>query len=115
MDKMYTMEWLRDHVPYRASGRQRRGCPQDQGREKAGRNLLISGSKIFISAGDHDLAENIIHMVLARVEGAPPGTKRYQHLRCPKYGSKTAASCTTTLTAWQLNISWESTLRPQPP
>ncbi len=35
----------------------------------------ISGSKIFISGGDHDLAENIIHLVLARVEGAPPGTK----------------------------------------
>ena len=31
----------------------------------------ITGGKIFISAGDHDLTENIIHMVLARVEGAP--------------------------------------------
>ncbi|RMH36839.1 MAG: acyl-CoA dehydrogenase, partial [Deltaproteobacteria bacterium] len=35
----------------------------------------IEGTKIFISAGDHDLTENIIHMVLARTEGAPPGTK----------------------------------------
>jgi alkylation response protein AidB-like acyl-CoA dehydrogenase len=35
----------------------------------------IRGTKIFISGGDHDLAENIIHMVLARVEGAPIGTK----------------------------------------
>jgi len=35
----------------------------------------IRGTKIFISGGDHDLAENIIHLVLARVEGAPPGTK----------------------------------------
>ncbi|MEW5741809.1 MAG: acyl-CoA dehydrogenase [Myxococcota bacterium] len=35
----------------------------------------ISGTKIFISGGDHDLAENIIHLVLARVEGAPAGTK----------------------------------------
>ena len=35
----------------------------------------IRGTKIFISAGDHDLAENIIHLVLARVEGAAPGTK----------------------------------------
>jgi alkylation response protein AidB-like acyl-CoA dehydrogenase len=34
----------------------------------------ITGNKIFISAGDHDLTENIVHMVLARVEGAPPGT-----------------------------------------
>lgn len=32
----------------------------------------ISGQKIFISAGEHDLSENIIHLVLARIEGAPP-------------------------------------------
>jgi alkylation response protein AidB-like acyl-CoA dehydrogenase len=35
----------------------------------------IRGTKIFISGGDHDLADNIIHLVLARVDGAPPGTK----------------------------------------
>ncbi len=35
----------------------------------------ISGAKIFISGGDHDLADNIIHLVLARAEGAPAGTK----------------------------------------
>lgn len=35
----------------------------------------IRGTKIFISGGDHDLAENVIHLVLARVEGAPAGTK----------------------------------------
>jgi alkylation response protein AidB-like acyl-CoA dehydrogenase len=35
----------------------------------------IRGTKIYISAGDHDLAENVIHLVLARIEGAPMGTK----------------------------------------
>ncbi|MFO0610294.1 MAG: acyl-CoA dehydrogenase [Polyangiales bacterium] len=35
----------------------------------------IRGTKIFISAGDHDLAENVVHLVLARIDGAPPGTK----------------------------------------
>ncbi len=35
----------------------------------------IRGTKIFISGGDHDLAENIVHLVLARVDGAPAGTK----------------------------------------
>ena len=35
----------------------------------------ISGAKIFISAGEHDLTENIIHLVLARIEGAPAGVK----------------------------------------
>ena len=35
----------------------------------------ITGTKIYISGGDHDLASDVIHLVLARVEGAPPGTK----------------------------------------
>ncbi|MCC2097088.1 MAG: acyl-CoA dehydrogenase family protein, partial [Hyphomicrobiales bacterium] len=35
----------------------------------------ISGQKIFISAGEHDLSANIVHLVLARIEGAPEGTK----------------------------------------
>jgi acyl-CoA dehydrogenase len=35
----------------------------------------ITGTKIFISAGEHDLAENIVHLVLARIEGAPPGIR----------------------------------------
>ncbi len=44
----------------------------------------ISGSKIFISSGDHDLAENIIHPVLARIEGAPDGTKGISLFLVPK-------------------------------
>jgi len=36
---------------------------------------LVKGSKIFISGGDHDLTENIVHLTLARIEGAPPGIK----------------------------------------
>jgi hypothetical protein len=38
-------------------------------------SFSIRGTKIFISSGDHDLAENIIHLVLARIDGAPAGTK----------------------------------------
>ncbi len=44
----------------------------------------ISGTKIFISAGDHDLAENIIHLVLARVPDAPAGTKGLTLFIVPK-------------------------------
>jgi alkylation response protein AidB-like acyl-CoA dehydrogenase len=44
----------------------------------------IRGTKIFISGGDHDLAENIIHLVLARVDGAPPGTKGLTLFIVPK-------------------------------
>ena len=38
-------------------------------------SYTLSGNKIFITNGEHDLAENIIHPVLARIEGDPPGTK----------------------------------------
>jgi alkylation response protein AidB-like acyl-CoA dehydrogenase len=45
----------------------------------------IQGNKIFISAGDHDLCKNIIHPVLARIEGAPAGTKGISLFLVPKY------------------------------
>ena len=45
----------------------------------------ISGSKIFISSGEHDLSENIIHPVLARIEGAPEGTKGISLFLVPKF------------------------------
>src|SRR5579883_130641 len=38
-------------------------------------SYAITGQKIFISSGEHDLAENIVHLVLARIEGAPAGVK----------------------------------------
>jgi butyryl-CoA dehydrogenase len=44
----------------------------------------ISGSKIFISGGDHDLAENIVHMTLARIEGAPAGTRGLSLFAVPR-------------------------------
>ncbi|MDH3195466.1 MAG: acyl-CoA dehydrogenase N-terminal domain-containing protein, partial [Hyphomicrobiales bacterium] len=46
-----------------------KAAPEDDGSYK------ISGEKIFISAGEHDLAANIVHLVLARIEGAPEGVK----------------------------------------
>jgi hypothetical protein len=45
----------------------------------------ITGQKIFISAGEHDLASNIIHLVLARIEGAPLGTKGISLFIVPKF------------------------------
>ena len=44
----------------------------------------ISGTKIFISAGEHDLAKNIVHLVLARIEGAPEGVKGISLFVTPK-------------------------------
>lgn len=45
----------------------------------------ITGRKMFISAGEHDLTENIIHLVLARTENAPPGTKGLSLFIVPKF------------------------------
>ena len=48
----------------------------------------IIGNKIFISGGDHDMTENIVHPVLARIEGAPPGTKGISLFLVPKFRVK---------------------------
>lgn len=48
-------------------------------------SYAITGEKIFISAGEHDMAENIIHIVLARLPGAPKGTKGISLFIVPKF------------------------------
>ena len=66
-------------------------CGTDLGmmRTKASRNsdgtFRISGQKIFISAGDHDLAENIIHLVLAKIPNGPDGVKGISLFIVPKF------------------------------
>jgi butyryl-CoA dehydrogenase len=45
----------------------------------------LRGNKIFISAGDHDLSENIVHLVLARIPGGPPGVKGISLFIVPKF------------------------------
>jgi alkylation response protein AidB-like acyl-CoA dehydrogenase len=52
--------------------------------KQADGSYKISGTKIFISAGEHDLTENIIHLVLARIEGAPAGIKGVSLFVVPK-------------------------------
>ena len=51
------------------------GAASTRAFKQADGTYKITGSKIFISGGDHDLAENIVHLVLARAENAPAGTK----------------------------------------
>jgi len=82
-------------------------CGTDLGllRSKAVRqadgSYKITGTKIFISAGEHDLADNIIHLVLARIEGAPAGTKGISLFVVPKVlvnddgslGARNGVSC----------------------
>ncbi len=48
-------------------------------------SYAITGQKIFISAGEHDLTDNIVHLVLARIEGAPAGVKGISLFLVPKF------------------------------
>ena len=48
-------------------------------------SFSLTGQKIFITSGDHDLTENIIHLVLAKIPGAPPGTKGISLFLVPKF------------------------------
>lgn len=69
--------------------------PQDDG------TYRITGTKIWISAGEHDMAENIIHLVLAKVPGGPEGVKGISLFIVPKFlvnpdgslGARNALSC----------------------
>ncbi|MDR7148999.1 alkylation response protein AidB-like acyl-CoA dehydrogenase [Hydrogenophaga palleronii] len=63
--------------------------------DKEGRYAL-SGTKIFISGGEHDLTDNIVHLVLARLPDSPPGPKGLSLFLCPKFysdGSRSAVVC----------------------
>lgn len=72
-----------------------KASPQDDG------SFKISGQKIFISAGEHDLTSNIIHLVLARIDGAPDGVDGISLFVVPKYllddeenpGERNSVSC----------------------
>ncbi len=72
-----------------------KAAPQEDG------SYTLNGSKIFISAGEHDMAENIIHLVLARLPDAPPGIKGISLFLVPKFlpdangkpGQRNGVSC----------------------
>ena len=53
--------------------------------EQSDKTYKISGQKIFITSGDHDLTENIIHLVIARASDSPPGTKGISLFLVPKF------------------------------
>ncbi|NKB43084.1 MAG: acyl-CoA dehydrogenase [Alphaproteobacteria bacterium] len=63
-----------------------KAIPQDDGSYK------VTGTKIFISAGEHDLTENIVHLVLARMPDAPAGTKGISLFVVPKFIPKEDAT-----------------------
>ncbi|MBL4917980.1 acyl-CoA dehydrogenase C-terminal domain-containing protein [Szabonella alba] len=77
------------------------GMMRTKAEPQADGSYLITGQKIFISAGEHDLAENIIHLVLAKAPGGGEGTKGISLFIVPKFlvkedgnpGARNAVSC----------------------
>jgi len=85
LDKLVSGEWTGTMVltePEAGSdvgALRSKAVPMDDG------TYAITGTKIFITWGEHDLAENIIHMVLARTPDAPPGTRGISMFIVPKF------------------------------
>ena len=61
------------------------GLLRTKAEPKADGSYAISGTKIFISAGEHDMVDNIVHIVLARLPDAPQGTKGISLFIVPKF------------------------------
>ena len=61
------------------------GLLKTKATEQSDGTFKLSGQKIFITSGDHDLTENIIHLVIARTSDAPPGTKGISLFLVPKF------------------------------
>ena len=84
LEKLITGEWsgtmnlTEPHAGSDVGALSTKAIPQPDG------TYRISGTKIFITWGDHDMAGNIIHTVLARIPGAPPGTKGISLFVVPK-------------------------------
>lgn len=84
-EKMYTGQWCGTMCLTEPGAGSDVGALKTKAVKQEDGTYLISGTKIFISSGDHDLTENIIHPVLARVEGAPKGIKGVSIFMVPKY------------------------------
>jgi alkylation response protein AidB-like acyl-CoA dehydrogenase len=72
--KLYTGQWCGTMLLTEPEAGSDVGALTTTARENGDGTYSITGNKIFISGGEHDLVENIIHPVLARIEGAPQGT-----------------------------------------
>lgn len=85
LEKMFTCEWTGTMLLTEPEAGSDVGRLTTTAVKNDDGTYSLSGNKIFISSGEHDMAENIIHPVLARIEGAPEGTKGISLFLVPKY------------------------------
>ena len=84
LKKMFTGEWTGTMLLTEPEAGSDVGALTTSAAKNEDGTYSITGNKIFISSGEHDMAENIIHPVLARIEGAPEGTKGISLFLVPK-------------------------------
>ena len=84
LKKMFTGEWTGTMLLTEPEAGSDVGALETTAVKNEDGTYSITGNKIFISSGEHDLSENIIHPVLARIEGAPGGTKGISLFLVPK-------------------------------
>lgn len=85
LTKLVSGEWTGTMCLTEPQGGSDLGFLRTKAQDNGDGSYSITGTKIFISSGDHDMAENIIHVVLARLPGAPEGTRGISLFLVPKY------------------------------
>lgn len=92
IEKLYSGEWAGTMCLTEAQAGSDVGASKTKAVKKADGRYMISGEKIFITGGDHNLTDNIIHLVLARTPDAPVGTKGLSLFIVPKVRVKADGS-----------------------
>jgi alkylation response protein AidB-like acyl-CoA dehydrogenase len=96
LEKVATGEWLATMCLTEPHAGSDLGLCRTKAVPLADGRYALSGTKIFISGGEHDLTDNIVHLVLARLPDSPPGPKGLSLFLCPKFyedGTRSAVVC----------------------
>ena len=96
LSKVGTGEWLATMCLTEPHAGSDLGLSRTKATPQADGRYALNGTKIFISGGEHDLTDNIVHLVLARLPDAPPGPKGLSLFLVPKFypsGHRSAVHC----------------------
>ncbi|MDP2679169.1 MAG: acyl-CoA dehydrogenase family protein [Rhodoferax sp.] len=96
LEKVATGEWLATMCLTEPQAGSDLGLVRTKALPQVDSSYRLSGTKIFISGGEHDLSDNIVHLVLARLPDAPPGPKGLSLFLAPKFmpdGSRNPVFC----------------------
>jgi alkylation response protein AidB-like acyl-CoA dehydrogenase len=96
LSKVGTGEWLATMCLTEPHAGSDLGLSRTKATPQADGRYALNGTKIFISGGEHDLTDNIVHLVLARLPDAPPGPKGLSLFLVPKFypnGERSAVHC----------------------